>query len=165
MPWMRKRSRPEPQPLPEVPPGPPAARLHDWFARNGIAIAPASQEAVAALEARHEVRLPEDFRAYLLAAGPAGENMDDVGIKWWPLAEIGSVPEGLGAADRPQPKYLLVADYLVWCYAWAIACTEDANHGRVTLVGGGPGFVADSFTEFVDLCLVDDPRIHGNNRP
>jgi hypothetical protein len=135
-----------------------------WFTRSGVDTAPASLSDIAALEQRCGVQLPQDFRDYLLAAAPAAENMDAEGTKWWPLDQIKSVPEELNETDQRQAQYLIFADYLVWCYAWAIVCTEDPNHGRVSFIGGRDGFVADSFAEFVDLYLAADPSIHGNSR-
>jgi hypothetical protein len=63
--------------------------------------------------------------------------------------------------DNPQiadeaASYLFFADYMIWCWAWAVCCSEGPNRGKVALIGGSPDrFVANSFSEFIDEYLVD----------
>ena len=54
---------------------------------------------------------------------------------------------------KDAAKYLFFADYAIWCWAWAIACGEDENHGRVVVISGQDRFVANSFAQFVDLYI------------
>jgi hypothetical protein len=130
----------------------------------------ATCEDVEALERRYSLRLPEDFRSYLLNAAPSTTFMDDIGTQWWALDEIKSIsdecpdwPPGQVIAEIEQEKdaYLVFADYLIWCYAWAICCSDGPNRGRIALIGGLPdAFVADSFREFLLLALSDAQEIH-----
>ncbi|WP_343518637.1 SMI1/KNR4 family protein [Sphingomonas sp.] len=138
----------------------PLERLRRWFEREDVSTAPASAEQIARLEARYQVRLPDDFRAYLAAIAPAVEQMDDECGTWWPVARIKNVPEEYKWGDPALTKYLFFADHLIWSWAWAIACTDDKNRGRVLIVGGGDRFVADSFDEFVDKYLTDNRSVY-----
>jgi len=125
---------------------------------------------IAALERRYSIRLPEDFRSYLLHAVPKTKFIDDIGTQWWSLAEIKSIPDE--CPDGPPGQineeiesekhtYLIFSDYLIWCYAWAICCSDGPHRGKVALIGGSPdAFVADSFREFVRLELSDAQEIH-----
>lgn len=63
------------------------------------------------------------------------------------------------AGDPALTKYLFFADHLIWSGAWAIACTDDENRGRILIVGGDERFVADSFKEFVDKYLTDNNSV------
>lgn len=129
--------------------------------------------AVEDLERRYSLRLPEDFRSYLLHAAPTSIWMDDIGTQWWSATEIKSLPDECpdGAIGKTNPdieresaQYLVFADYLIWCYAWAICCSEGPNRGKVALIGGAPDmFVADSFQEFLRLELIDAIEIHGGS--
>jgi len=135
-------------------------RLRAWWNATdaGVKTRPASEAKVAALEQRYHLTLPDDFRRYLLTACPEGENeWDTENTIWWPLHRIRNVPEEYehpiqderiaAAAD----KYLFFADYMIWCWAWAICCADGPDRGRVALIGGLPDrIVADNFDEFVD---------------
>ena len=128
------------------------------------------QARVAALEGRYGLRLPEDFRLHLL--DPAADQgwTDNRGIEWWATHRIRNVPDECGATpeDQVHPEiekeldhYLIFADFLCWCYAWAICCSEGRNRGKVARVGsGGDLFVADSFSDFVALARNDTLAIH-----
>jgi len=96
--------------------------------------------------------------------------MDDLGTQWWSLKEIkpvsiecpdGSPGRATPAIESERDTYLVFSDYLLWCYAWAICCSDGPNRGKVALIGGSPdGFVAPSFGEFVKLELADAQSIH-----
>ncbi|MDF0546481.1 SMI1/KNR4 family protein [Sphingobium sp. H39-3-25] len=126
---------------------------------------------VEALERRYSLTLPEDFRSYLLHAAPTTIWMDDIGTQWWSAPEIKSLPDECpdGSPGNTNPdieqerdQCLVFADYLIWCYAWAICCSDGPNRGKIALIGGSPDmFVADSFRDFLRLELVDAIEIHG----
>jgi hypothetical protein len=60
--------------------------------------------------------------------------------------------------ETPQ-NICFFADYLIWCWAWAIVCGDDENRGRVVVISGHDRFVADSFAQFVDLHISDPYRL------
>lgn len=117
---------------------------------------------VARLEERYDVILPDDFRNYLLTLCPVEDQLDDDLGTWWGLNSITNISEGyehqviLAGVNGRAPQYLLFMDFSFWSWAWAIACTDDHNRGKVALVGGLPDrFVAASFTEFAERYVVD----------
>lgn len=136
-----------------------------------MATAPDASLWIDALERRYAVRIPEDFKQYLLHASPRETYWDDIGTQWWPAHAIKNIPDecpdgppgGINPAiESERDKYLIFADYLIWCYAWAICCSEGENRGKIALIGGIPDiFVASDFREFLKLELDDAPRIHG----
>lgn len=117
-----------------------------------------------ALEERYSLRLPDDFRNYLMATMPEGKEWDAEGTRWFPLADIKSLREECADWDTrsalDSDKLLVFADYLIWCYAWAIDCSETENRGKVALISGYDHYVADSLDEFLDRYLRDDPGLH-----
>jgi hypothetical protein len=125
---------------------------------------------VEALEERYSLQLPEDFRAYLIYAAPSVKFMDDIGTQWWAPGDIKSIsdecPDGPPGQINPEIEqekdaYLVFSDYLIWCYAWAICCSNGPNRGKIALIGGLPDtFVADNFRDFLLLELTDDLAIH-----
>lgn len=125
---------------------------------------------VEALEERYSLQLPEDFRAYLIYAAPSVTFMDDMGTQWWAPSKIKSIsdecPDGSPGQMNPEIEqerdaYLVFSDYLIWCYAWAICCSNGPNRGKIVLIGGLPDtFVADNFRDFLLLELTDDLAIH-----
>jgi hypothetical protein len=147
-----------------------------WAGNNlGIYNHCATGTDVEALEERYSLQLPEDFRSYLLHAAPSVTFMDDIGTQWWAAHEIKSIsdecldgPPGQinPEIEREKDAYLLFSDYLIWCYAWAICCSNGPNRGKIALIGGLPDtFVADSFSEFLLLELTDDLAIHQGSSP
>lgn len=125
---------------------------------------------IEALEKRYSLQLPDDFRAYLSYAAPMVTFMDDVGTQWWAPSEIKSFsdecPDGSPGQNNPEIErerdaYLVFSDYLIWCYAWAICCSDGPNRGKIALIGGLPdAFVADNFRDFLWLALTDDLANH-----
>jgi len=87
--------------------------------------------------------------------------MDSDYVGWWPIARIKNIPDeyeyDIGNAEiaNSASKYLFFADYLIWCWAWAICCDPGPHYGKIAVVGGPDKFVADSFEEFVEILLQD----------
>jgi len=135
-----------------------------------LAPMPDAERKVAELEQRYGISIPEEFRFYLLTTAPSGYYMDDIGTAWWTLDDIKNIPDECGDDMRGGPrcpataaeeaKYLVFADFLIWCYAWAICCSDGEDRGKIALIGDGECFVADSFAHFVELELNRDPSIH-----
>jgi hypothetical protein len=117
-----------------------------------------------ALETRYSIRFPDDFRAYLKAAMPSGNDWDPEGTKWWPLSEIKSVREECddweATSALDSDRLLIFADFLIWSYAWAIDCSGGENRGKVAVISGNDRYVADNFDDFVKCYLRGDPSIH-----
>lgn len=140
--------------------------LSHWAALSYGRIIMHGEPEVASLEEHYRVLLPADFRAYLLHACSTlddGGQMDDWNA-WWGLERIRSILEEcddqnpMTLASDPR-KTLVFADHLIWCWAWAICCDGGDNHGRVMVIGPDR-WVANSFTEFVDLYMADQKRLY-----
>lgn len=137
-----------------------------------LAPTPDAERRVAELEQRYGISIPEEFRLYLLTTAPSGYYMDEIGTAWWTLAEIKNIPDECGKeafGDRGDPviaaeedRYLVFADFLVWCYAWAICCADGEHRGKIAVItgGGGDRFVAHSFAQFVEMELNDESAVH-----
>lgn len=127
--------------------------------------------AVEDLQSRYGLILPEAFAAYLRSASPDRDWMHGGGIIWWPPERIKSLRDECGS-ETPNEQlnaeieveadtYLIFADYLDWCYAYAICCSVGPNRGKIALIAVRPDrFVASSFVTFVDLVAADSDRLH-----
>ena len=144
----------------------PYQKLAQRWAADGARIRTVTgQPWVTEIESRYDLRMPEDFRDYLVHLCPISleydDNDDAVFSSWWPLERIKSIPDEYefdlkNEAVRDESKrYLFFADYMVWAMAWAINCSEDENRGRIVVFSDGERFIADSFSDFVDQYLRD----------
>lgn len=152
-------------------PAPPlyGALAEHWAAEDpDFATAPDARVQIERIERRYALRIPEDFRDYLLLASPRKAYWDFQGTQWWAPSEIKNLadecpdwPPDSPQIDGERDKYLVFADFLIWCYAWAICCSDGPNRGKVALIRGArDGFVADSFRAFLRMELTDDLWIH-----
>jgi hypothetical protein len=144
-------------------------RLIERWAHAGLSIMPgASEHALQAFEAKHNMALPADFRGYLAHVG--GDALDacmgNCGAEdyyiFWSLDRVRSVRDECGNGgdllphgEDPQ-QHFIFADWLLWSHAYAI-CLGARQSGRIAIVASKDHrrFVADSFTEFVDAYLRD----------
>lgn len=124
---------------------------------------------IAELEASYGISMPTDFRLYLLQAVPSSDYMDDFGFIWWAADRLKNIPDECGTEAAPigcqaieadAEHYLIFADFLDWCYAYAICCSQGEHRGKIALIAEGSRFVADSFSQFVELALDDAREIH-----
>ena len=144
---------------------------HLGWARDGQTLSPNGPSVAQSLEQRYAIRLPEDFLDYLDHHAPAEDWWDDHGFIWWAPERIKSIRDECGTKmpgtpnnaeiEKEQDLYLVFADFLIWCYAYAICCSEGPDRGKVALIGGSPDrFVADSFSHFVQLATSDSRGLH-----
>ena len=87
--------------------------------------------------------------------------MDNELTNWWRFESLCTVAEGykheLGPAIAGyRDKFVLFADFSIWCFAWAINCAPGDDYGKVAIIGGTDRFVADSFDGFVRKYIEDD---------
>jgi hypothetical protein len=146
-----------------------SATLHrlrqKWLADPQLRLAPpASQESLAAFEAKFSVRLPAIVRdVYRMADGfaPAGE-VDAELFRFWPLSEVEPVStyEGGEYSFEGAEAWFLFVDHMQW--SWAYVCNLTDEQGPVALIGvvGDPVVVADTFAEFLELYIADDERLY-----
>jgi hypothetical protein len=124
---------------------------------------------VRTFEVRHGITLPSDFREYLARLNGhvqrGGVDVDREGFAFWPLERIQPLPLVCSETAVPIPPverpecYFVFADYLQWSWAYAIRLGPTNN--AIIFVGAGNGeVIADSFTEFVRLYVVDSPALY-----
>jgi hypothetical protein len=122
-------------------------------------------QSIEGLERKYGISFPHDFRDYLSRSCPQNEIFDRNYISWWPLDQIKNIvdeyphPIRNEAIAKDAARYLFFADYSIWCWAWAIACGEDENRGRIAVISGHDRFVADSFEQFVELYIADPKKL------
>jgi hypothetical protein len=132
-------------------------------AETGVVPAQRGETDISVLENTYGVRLPEDFREYLLCCCPAEScGMDSSATEWWGFSALRSVMEANGqsvlnrSVAASADKYLFFADFLIGAPTWAIACGEDENRGRIVAIHNSEShFVAGSFAEFVERFVVE----------
>ncbi|SNS82764.1 SMI1 / KNR4 family (SUKH-1) [Granulicella rosea] len=147
--------------------------LVEFWERQGIPIAPATEEDVAAFERSLGIRLPDEFRRYLLEVSGTGPNGDREYFDFYSLfgLKLGSEKPWIAMGDgslftapahfRPE-DFLIFADYLQICYAYAIRIRGDASQIGEVVHWGTTAYspICTSFRVFIDLYLADDPRLH-----
>jgi hypothetical protein len=151
--------------------------LRKWETEN-VRIGDANQEKrIEEFEEAHRIKLPEDFKRYLLKANGmqpgAPHDTDKNGYCFWPIQRIRSAAVELqephhyaNKIDLANPEllqYFIFADYLQWSWAFAIRISESAIETSEVFRVDGPKIivkVANSFAEFVDLYLIDDVRLY-----
>ena len=128
-------------------------------------------EVVESLKGRYQLQLPPDFEEYIRQHAPAEDSSDPRHFIWWAPQNIKSLTEECGSTTSSDQvnreieceadQYLVFADFLAWCYAYAICCSQGPNKGKIALIGGRPdGFVASSFSHFVALAADDSQLLH-----
>ena len=144
------------------------AALADWWRRtSGL---PAScvdaHSTIVDLERRYGVKLPQDFKQYLLTLAPAEDLWEDTDATWWSLDRIKNIPdEYKHPIHEPEiaaeaNTYLFFADFLLWSSAWAICCSDGKNRGKIAIITGATDrFLADSFSQFIERYLHDSTSV------
>lgn len=135
--------------------------LRDVWRQEGIEPAgPASSEEIAAFEAQHVVRLPDDLRAYFATLngfkdGQSGPMDDQRMVVFWRLDEL----ERRSYPGGPDDVFYF-ADFLVSSHSFGIVLTPEATSNPVFIDWGTVILqCAPSFTDFVEGYLKNDPYV------
>lgn len=143
-------------------------RLAEYWRSVGLDANPgASAEEIAAFELRCGVSLPATIsQFYRRFSGTDG--WDENLIAFWPIHEIGSVPEKLsdcrgipdyGGIEKSLPdsqSYFVFADHSIWCHVYAVRLSSDpCAPTPVMWIGNGTTWdqLTDGFEEFIDLYI------------
>ena len=151
----------------------PANKLVEHWTLRGLGIADGNSESVVrAFELKHGVILPVDFREYLLSVDGMmqlhGHDCDPLWFAFWPLDRIRNAQEECSKPRMSLPKvanlanYFVFADYLQWCWAYAIRLSGDrSDRNPVFAIGSlNDGEIASSFSDFVDLYISDAKQLY-----
>ncbi len=142
------------------------SRLADHWAAAGVRHAtPPPAEAIVEFEARHEVTLPPDFRAYIETMNGAAQGRDEMTsdhtVSFWRLDEMEP------ATDIPGTHRLFYfADFLIDSHRYAIALSPNPREATpVFIVQDTTALqVARSFTEFLSGYIANhDGTIYGRD--
>jgi len=139
-------------------------QLQRWWSQDGedMETEGISNHRILELEQRYKLVLPDDFRDYLSLSCPIEQGWDCETTSWWNFERIKNIPEEFQGDLEPfiadgGSKYLIFADYSIWCWAWAISCAADETYGKVAMIAGRgyDRLVADSFLDFVQKYISD----------
>ena len=126
---------------------------------------PCSDADVAAVEARLGITLPADVRRFYRAMDGTNDMTDGHGlVRFWALRDWNLVKLELpnDPSTVPIANAVIFADHSYWATAYA-AWFPDPGSDRMEIFMleryGSP--MARSFSEFVQLVLVDDSRVYG----
>lgn len=128
----------------------------------GIARAGTRRANLDAVEQRYRVRLPDEFAALFLAAdGMTEEAVDDLMIRFWPIAELRPASDEVAKEDAfAYGGFFIFADYSLWAHGYAIKLDDSANAGTIAIVGGPrPVAVASSFSSFLEIYVRHPDRL------
>lgn len=136
-------------------------RLRNHWMTASVPLAePATCGDIEALERRHGVAIPPDFREYLLVAGGM-----PVGVMDEQLLSFASL-EALGDESRWSPggsglERLAVADFLLFSHWYVIEVGPEPGSGPVFGTHDGEELiqVAPTFTDFIEAYLADPERV------
>ena len=126
--------------------------LRKFWTRQGVRLRPgASEEEMAAFEARYGVRLPSDLREYFAAADGFDGSTDDETITFLGLDEVKPLGEYWSPEVEGGNSYFVFADFLISSHVYAVRLARDAGAGNPVAVVYDRELVeaAGSFSEFV----------------
>ena len=130
--------------------------LRKFWLRQGIKLnLGASEDGLAAFEAKYHVRLPSDLRDYFAAVngfnGSETWMTDNEVITFLGLDEVKPLSEYWSPDVADADSYFVFADYSLSAHVYAIRLLNDSGHGNpvVVVYDGKPVEVAGSFSEFV----------------
>jgi len=121
----------------------------------------ADPKAIDALEARHSVVVPADFREYLRELNGLPEaktregwdNVDSTGFEFLPLAML--------RPTEQSARFFVFARWALGDMSYAICLGPSRHHGRVVVVGDSLHVIAGSFEEFAQMYVEDSMSLYG----
>jgi len=128
----------------------------------------ASEAEIQAFEQTHALKLPADLRGYFLRFNGIDEGPDI--FCFWPIAKLATVQtpafNSLKATVnlREANRYFVFADYLIESHYYAIYLGDNPLFQNRVILPDFPDqpIIAPSFSSFLELYLLDDPRLFGN---
>ncbi len=124
----------------------------------------ASPDLIDATSSRLGLAIPEDLRrSYFIMDGMDDYTGSDAGfMRLLPLAEWKLMCDEFESGYDPAfRRNVIIADYSIWAWWYAIELENPKEIGWVRSFGGGSSWVvARSFDEFIQLNLADAPALY-----
>ena len=139
-------------------------RLKAYWQSIGVKIRPGASDAeLDAFEAKHQVKLPEDFRSYLRVVDGMEEGDSDKELReFYPLHGLRNLAdENWGDPEPFRPNLcFVIIDYMISSHGYVI-CLNGApdTPTPILFVGGAVAIVAPSFSAFIEAYLSDPDTI------
>ena len=131
--------------------------LRKFWSRQGVKLnLGASEDELAAFEAKYNVHLPSDLRDYFAGVngfdGSETWMTDNEVITFLGLDEVKPLSEYWSPDVANADSYFVFADYSLAAHVYAIRLMNDSGDGNAVVVvyDGKPVKVASSFSEFVE---------------
>lgn len=133
-------------------------RIRTTWEQDGLKVPPGvTSDELNAFKQRYDVMLPPSMREYFQVTNGNSDMGSDF-FTFWPLRDVKLVSEELAEpfyTDRLNyPQCFVFADFLLWCWAYAIYLDKDGNtEGPVYLLGNSEHkvAVAATFLEFMEM--------------
>jgi hypothetical protein len=149
-------------------------QLFKYWRSNGLVVTKGKSESdIRIFESRYEVVLPTDLRTYFLQTDGMNRTylhnyQDAQGFSFYPLSSVTTLFQssskltGIHYDNYDLKSLFIFADYLDLSWAYAIRLyMKPSRDNEVMLVGDMSLIkVADSFTEFIELYLMDSSRLY-----
>jgi SMI1 / KNR4 family (SUKH-1) len=138
---------------------------HHWYAGLAVSVEDrpicAIETDISDFEQRNNVKLPADFREYLLRLSGIEEDPDL--FCFWPLSRL-APPDSPAFISVELDRFFVFADYLIESQYYAIYLGDDPllQNRVVSPDVSNKRVIATSFSEFIQLYLIDSPRLYGN---
>lgn len=136
-------------------------RIREKWEQDGLQVpSGVTAQQLEAFEERYSVALPASMRTYFQVADGNSDMGNDY-FTFWPLREVKLVSEELTSPIHTNrhdyPQCFIFADYLLWCWAYAVRLNSDSQaDGPVYLISGKEKTImAASFLEFMQKYVVD----------
>jgi hypothetical protein len=120
----------------------------------------ASPDEICSFEAHHKVLLPPDFAVYVSKLNGILRSTDP--DSWEEVDSEGFVFDSLSTMSSVQgaPGYYVFCEWVLGFLKYAICLDTSDSHGQVVSVREGLHFLASDFSDFVDLYVINSPRLY-----
>jgi hypothetical protein len=121
----------------------------------------ATEDEIHAFEQRHGVKLPTELLDYFLFLN--GMDQAPGFFRFWPLTKL--IPlRSESVTVLEAERYFVFADYMMGTWYYAIYLGDDPFLQNRVILKDFPGrpVIALNFSEFIELYLIDSPKLYGN---
>jgi hypothetical protein len=118
-------------------------------------------EEIRSFEAHHKVLLPQDFAVYVSKLNGILRSSSDPD-SWDEVDSEGFVFDSLSTMSPVQeaPGYYVFCEWVLGFLQYAICLDTSGSHGQVVSVRADLHFLANNFSDFVDLYVINSPRLY-----